>query len=72
MKAKLIIEWLRQKLGEGICDDKDNKFWIEHGYAFGSTESGFDSGYEINYDELEREMDAWIKETFPDANTSGK
>jgi hypothetical protein len=58
-----IIDWLRQKLGDDY-QPISNPMWIEHGYAFGCTETGFSSAYTIDYQALEQEMDRWISETF--------
>jgi len=64
MDAKMIVGWLKEKLGEDYSPSS-NELWAEHDWAFGDTESGFSSAYTINYAALEAEMDKWIKETFP-------
>jgi hypothetical protein len=63
MDAKMIVKWLKEKLGDDLSPSF-NPLWKEHGYAFGDTESGFSSGYTIDYAKLEKEMDNWINETF--------
>lgn len=63
MKAELIVAWLKEKLGDGRYDHA-KPFWIEHDWC-GDTQGGFHSEYEINYEALEVEMDAWIAATFP-------
>lgn len=62
--AKEIVEWLREKLGNDTRP-YGNQMWVEHEYAFGDSETGFDSAYTIDFSRLEEEMDAWIKQTFP-------
>jgi len=64
MKAKLIIQWLKSKLGDDYIP-RGNKLYLEHDCAFGDTEGGFFSAYTIDYEALEKEMDKWIEETFP-------
>lgn len=63
LNARAIIAWLESKLGNDYSP-ANNPMWIEHDYAFGSTESGFSSAHTIDYQALEREMDKWIAETF--------
>ena len=64
MNAKQIVTWIKEKLGAEYLHYND-PFWIEHPYALGNSEFGFEPAYEINYDLLEKEMDIWINETFP-------
>ena len=62
MKAQTIVAWLKEKLGDGRSD-QEKHIWVEHDWC-GDTEGGFYSEYSIDYEALEVEMDAWIKETF--------
>lgn len=67
LTAKAIVAWLQEKLGDDY-DPEDNKFWCEHSMC-GSTQN-LHSEFTINYTELEKEMDAWIAETFQKDNLS--
>ncbi len=60
LSASAIAEWLKKKLQ----DQYKNPLWLENEYAFGDSEIGFSSSYEINFEALGVEMDKWIKETF--------
>lgn len=63
MKAAQITAWLKEHLGDGRFSH-ERPYWIEHDWC-GDTEGGFYSEYEIDYEVLEVEMDAWIAQTFP-------
>jgi hypothetical protein len=62
--TKKLIEMLKGTLGEKGDYAPDQNLWIENPWC-GDTEGGFYSTYEINYDELEKVIDAWIAEQFP-------
>ena len=68
MKAKEIIDFLREKLEtysniETLYADT-SPIWKKNTYGFGDTNTGFTTTYTLNWKELEKEMDLWIKETF--------
>ena len=62
LTAKIIVDWLRENVGNTRNPDSD-KLFIVHDWC-GSTESGFWDEYELDYDKLETEMDEWIRSTF--------
>jgi hypothetical protein len=59
MIAKLIVDWLKSKIGDGWCDRPDQSLFIEHDMC-GDTQSGFHPEYEIDWPAVEKAMDEWI------------
>ena len=68
MDAKVIFNWFKSRIGTGYLN---GSYGMEHlptkreGYIFVDTENGFEDGISIDWDELEKEMDIWIANTFP-------
>ena len=59
-----LTKWLKKKVGHynRLCDEPADESVCLERYWCGCTETGFYSEWEINWEELERQMDEFIKE----------
>ena len=55
---------LRAHLESKLYTQRDNTLWKAYEFGYGNTESRFYISYELDFDALEKEIDAWAKETF--------